>query len=253
MNHLRELIEQWPEGGRGTEAVLRAVASQAMCFWAGDVEDILKLEPIPAICRPPFPVSWVEGSSISKATGSVAFLGLLTVSSSNVPEHDVVGAFVKVHGEWDFLGSALVLWGGIEEGGDDGDEAVLGVHGTALMNAALCMARRFWSALGCTNVERQEHFPSDALQKARAKRGKAPLFSYWTLQLNGRSEKGPYLGGTHASPRVHLRRGHARQFAPGRYTWVQPHAVGNVKAGIVHKDYAAGPTLLHAGQPQQVA
>lgn len=47
------------------------------------------------------------------------------------------------------------------------------------------------------------------------------------------------MGGTHASPRLHLRRGHARQYAEGKYCWVQPHVVGNKKLGMVHKDYRA--------------
>ncbi len=46
------------------------------------------------------------------------------------------------------------------------------------------------------------------------------------------------FGGTHASPRLHLRRGHPRQYAPGKYCWVQPCVVGNKAAGMVHKDYA---------------
>ena len=97
----------------------------------------------------------------------------------------------------------------------------------------------FLSAINCTNVRRAEHKPDAKLQKARAKRGKQPLFSYWTLELDlSRPESSESLGGTHASPRLHLRRGHARQYAPGKWTWVQPCAVGNKSAGMVHKDYA---------------
>jgi hypothetical protein len=102
----------------------------------------------------------------------------------------------------------------------------------------------FLSALHCCNVKQEEHHPDAKLNKARAKRGKAPLFSYWTLQLDGKTERGNDHGGTHASPRVHLRRGHPRQYTPGKWTWVQPHAVGNKAAGMVHKDYAAGPGLV---------
>jgi hypothetical protein len=46
------------------------------------------------------------------------------------------------------------------------------------------------------------------------------------------------VGGAHASPRLHLRRGHARQFAPGKWTWVRDCAVGNKVAGVISKDYA---------------
>lgn len=99
--------------------------------------------------------------------------------------------------------------------------------------------------MNCTNVGRQEHKPDAALQKARAKRGKQPLFSYWTLELNGRDGGAAQsFGGTHASPRVHLRRGHPRQYAPGKWTWVQPHAVGNRELGMVHKDYVIGKEMV---------
>ena len=43
-------------------------------------------------------------------------------------------------------------------------------------------------------------------------------------------------GGTHASPRVHLRRGHIRKIADGRTVWVQACVVGS-KHGMVLKDY----------------
>ena len=94
--------------------------------------------------------------------------------------------------------------------------------------------------MNCSNIIKVEHNPDEKLQKARIKRGKKPLFSYWTLQLSipNEREEGASLGGTHASPRVHLRRGHARQYAPGKYTWVQPCAVGNKSLGVIHKDYA---------------
>jgi hypothetical protein len=100
--------------------------------------------------------------------------------------------------------------------------------------------KSFLSALNCTNINRIEHNPSDKLQKARAKRGKQPLFSYWTLEIDLPKSRaaGEDYGGTHASPRLHLRRGHPRQYAPGKYCWVQPCVVGNKAAGIVHKDYS---------------
>jgi hypothetical protein len=97
-------------------------------------------------------------------------------------------------------------------------------------------ALKFVAAMHCGNVTQKQTRPADRLNRARVKRGKKPLFSYWTLHLS-RSEAGEALGGTHDSPRVHLRRGHPRQYAPGKYTWVQPHVVGNKTLGMVHKDY----------------
>jgi hypothetical protein len=109
----------------------------------------------------------------------------------------------------------------------------------SIIQSVIDVMAAFLSALNCTNIKRVEHRPDAKLQKARAKRGKQPLFSYWTLELDlSRAESSESLGGTHASPRLHLRRGHPRQYAPGKFTWVQPCAVGNKKAGMVHKDYA---------------
>ena len=70
-----------------------------------------------------------------------------------------------------------------------------------------------------------------------AKKGIPPLYTYHTLVLKPRVEPGPPLGGTHASPRAHLRRGHFRHYKSGKVVWVEAHAVGDKKLGLVHKDY----------------
>ena len=48
------------------------------------------------------------------------------------------------------------------------------------------------------------------------------------------------LGGSHASPRWHLRRGHWRQFADGRRVFVRQCVVGDPERGGVVKDYIVG-------------
>jgi hypothetical protein len=69
----------------------------------------------------------------------------------------------------------------------------------------------------------------DKLNKARVKRGKAPIPTYWKI------EAGPTIlvpggavpviaaaaKGTHASPRPHDRRGHPRHLKSGREVWVR--------------------------------
>lgn len=45
-------------------------------------------------------------------------------------------------------------------------------------------------------------------------------------------------GGTHASPRWHLRRGHFRKLPNGKITFVRQHEVGSKEHGVVIKDYA---------------
>ena len=69
----------------------------------------------------------------------------------------------------------------------------------------------------------------DKLNKARVRRGKPPIPSYWKIKspkptvLVPRSVPKPATakGGTHASPRPHDRRGHARNLKSGRTVWVR--------------------------------
>jgi len=123
-----------------------------------------------------------------------------------------------------------------EEGGFGYPEGV--THDQINFNDYLDWVGGFLSALNCSNVSRIRHDPPPKLQKARIRRGKRPLFSYWTLEVGVSSEKNTFnCGGTHSSPRVHLRRGHPRQYQNGKWCWVQACVVGEKKNGVVHKDY----------------
>lgn len=105
--------------------------------------------------------------------------------------------------------------------------------------AAASIVWRAFAVMACSNVRTRDHQPDAALNKKRAKAGKVPLVSYKTLEIvvpNTRYEGGGSGGGTHASPRVHLRRGHIRKIADGRTVWVQACVVGS-KHGMVLKDY----------------
>jgi len=107
----------------------------------------------------------------------------------------------------------------------------------SVATAFLPLIKNYLMALNCNNIERIEHRPDEKLQRRRAKRGKKPLHSYWTLHI--RQSSAQSCGdGTQASPRIHLRRGHARQYKPGKFTWVQPCVVRGQSPGIVEKDYA---------------
>lgn len=76
------------------------------------------------------------------------------------------------------------------------------------------------------------------LNKKRAEKGKPPFYEYHTLTLRPRKpEPGPDLGGTHASPRRHKRRGHYRHLASGAVVWVRNCVVGSGSEGVVEKDY----------------
>lgn len=73
--------------------------------------------------------------------------------------------------------------------------------------------------------------------KMRRALGKSPLFVYKTLVIGKKKRKSAHLGGTHASPRSHLRRGYYRTSKTGKRHWVQPCMVKGETPGFVHKDY----------------
>lgn len=80
--------------------------------------------------------------------------------------------------------------------------------------------------------------------KRRAQKGKPPLVYDWhTVIIEPKTPKGLPLGGTHASPRQHERRGHWRTCANGSRVWVRHCTVGDASRGTVFKDYKIGAEL----------
>ncbi len=72
-----------------------------------------------------------------------------------------------------------------------------------------------------------------------ARTGRRLGFSYHVLNIdpNYAAPGNAGLGGTHASPRFHLRRAHLRHFQDGRMTFVKQAYVGDPILGKVGKDY----------------
>lgn len=68
-------------------------------------------------------------------------------------------------------------------------------------------------------------------------KGKAPLFSWHTVKIEPFKPKQEHRGGTHATPRLHDRRGHMRRLANGKTCWVRACKVGDASKGVVFKDY----------------
>lgn len=99
------------------------------------------------------------------------------------------------------------------------------------------------SVINCANVTTAEISAPAALNKKRQEKGKQPFFSYKVLQLSDeRREAGKGgAGGSHASPRMHLRRGHLRRLE-SKVVWVRPAMVNaGSNTGVVLKDYAVQP------------
>ena len=75
------------------------------------------------------------------------------------------------------------------------------------------------------------------INRVRMKKGKAALSYEWrTVKVEPPAPKTEPRGGTHASPRLHDRRGHWR-VRNGRKHWVRACVVGDPDKGVVEKDY----------------
>lgn len=72
----------------------------------------------------------------------------------------------------------------------------------------------------------------------RVRQGKAPTYDWTTITIEPAKPKGEDLGGTHASPRWHERRGHWRLIKKtGKRVWVKNCEVGDKALGAVFHDY----------------
>lgn len=91
----------------------------------------------------------------------------------------------------------------------------------------------------CSNVIQVEQHPGKMTNRRRIEKGKIPFFTYRTLHVTGdAAPRGDdEVQGTHASPRLHFRRGHIRKLADGRRTWVRSCLVGDKTKGFSGHDY----------------
>ena len=85
--------------------------------------------------------------------------------------------------------------------------------------------------------------PKEATSNAkRVRNNKKPLIEFRMITIDGKKPdtlKSPPQG-THASPRLHWRRGHYRTISSGKKVWIDPMLVGDEKNGKIIKDYAVG-------------
>lgn len=98
---------------------------------------------------------------------------------------------------------------------------------------------QFCAAVGCSNV-RHDSVPAPKFINAkRVARGEVPLYEYHVLTVDtrARNDRGDPQGGTHSSPRQHLRRGHVRRYQSGLTIWINSMTVGRVENGSIEKDY----------------
>ena len=66
---------------------------------------------------------------------------------------------------------------------------------------------------------------------------KMPIYDWTTVVIEPTKNKTESRGGTHASPRLHDRRGHLRRLRSGKNVWVKPCKVGDASKGTIFHDY----------------
>ena len=94
-------------------------------------------------------------------------------------------------------------------------------------------------ALSCSNVSHQPIEAIDPRKNAkRIKAGKLPIYEtrILTIEAGKSTQSSQSHGGTHASPRQHLRRGHIRRLAD-KNIWVNSCVVGKAETGVIEKQY----------------
>jgi hypothetical protein len=215
------------------------VGSKAIAFWMGEFDSIARLKFIPELVQLPFPICWFETEVIQPDPSRCFNVGIFCTERSG--GFDAL-LFLRRRGHdvWFLCGSAqcsnsevgsLETHSKIFRRSQDHDLAQF------FMDALFS----FLSALNCQNVSMVKTEIDPRLQKSRAKKGRRPIFDYWTLaiHLDRYSPERREASGAHAAPRVHLRRGHFRELASGLYCWVRACVVGDKTIGMIHKEYAA--------------
>jgi hypothetical protein len=106
------------------------------------------------------------------------------------------------------------------------------------MNVLAIIDSAFSKINAGTTAYRATAKPNSPTNQRRAKQGRPPLIYDWhTVALPARSARSGGLGGTHASPRWHERRGHWRTTPAGKRVFVRQCWVGDASKGTIFKDY----------------
>ena len=96
---------------------------------------------------------------------------------------------------------------------------------------------RWYHSMMATRTAYQPFVRPTFTNQRKIAAGKQPSYDWRTVVIDGKVIKSEHKGGTHASPRLHDRRGHSRRLPDGRIVWVRPCKVGDASRGVVFHDY----------------
>jgi len=87
-----------------------------------------------------------------------------------------------------------------------------------------------------------------AVNAKRIRKGKRPFFEWTTVEVKPRAAVSESAGGTHASPKPHLRRGHVRRYKSGKVVAIKSQIVNKHKMpeeGFIFHDYVVENPVVH--------
>jgi hypothetical protein len=220
------------------KVIMRRVRN-AVCFDMGKMENLEGFCEVKSLVRLPYPTCWFEGSYRGQLDhyrrGFLCFEDVLNNKKVLASCHLVRP--LNHARKW-IITACSIYYNEPQDkyrleirGPESGSE-----RGKYESEWHLCL-RVFLSVLNCSNIIRREHLPPRAMRRHPGTGH--PPFSWWTLHVNLPKEniEKESMGGCHASPRVHLRRGHIRQYEAGKWCWVRDSVVGAKKSGLIHKEY----------------
>ncbi len=226
-------IDQYAGGGPIGETLRGAVAG-AVQFDCGST-DVIPIGKGSEFCesRAPFQSTLLQFETPSNPNASHAIVLWRDQSDGSV---QIIAAQRLMNKEWRSVSPTTITRN--EDGSFHYERIGYDESATQFVMMCHAQAMNLFYILGCSNVETADNPAPTALNKKRAKAGKFPVLEYKTLvlKLDAQRTSGQVCGGTHASPRVHLRRGHVRRLESGRRVWVQACVVGSAH-GMVLKDY----------------
>lgn len=120
------------------------------------------------------------------------------------------------------------------------EESIVSENLSAEFSSDLFIIFNFLNIMQCQNIS-VERLPPKKSFTGQGKGNSLPFDSYNVLTVGALRHRdkreGVTLGGSHASPREHLRRGHIRRYQDGKTVWVNATVVNPGIGGKIVKDY----------------